>query len=53
MDADTFVIHAKINVQTLEAWVEAGWLVLPPEANRIADEVGRRLASASDEEGTV
>jgi chaperone modulatory protein CbpM len=27
MDAETFVVHAKINVHTLEAWVEAGWLV--------------------------
>lgn len=27
MDAETFVVHAKINVQTLETWVEAGWLV--------------------------
>jgi chaperone modulatory protein CbpM len=27
MDADEFVIQARIDVQTLEAWVEAGWLV--------------------------
>jgi chaperone modulatory protein CbpM len=27
MDAETFVVHAKINVQILETWVEAGWLV--------------------------
>jgi chaperone modulatory protein CbpM len=27
MDAETFVIHARIDVQTLETWVEAGWLV--------------------------
>jgi len=27
MDAETFVVHAKINVRTLETWVEAGWLV--------------------------
>ena len=27
MDAETFVVHAKINVQTLETWVEAGWLI--------------------------
>jgi chaperone modulatory protein CbpM len=26
MDAETFVVHAKINVQILETWVEAGWL---------------------------
>jgi chaperone modulatory protein CbpM len=27
MDAETFVVHARINVQILETWVEAGWLV--------------------------
>jgi chaperone modulatory protein CbpM len=27
MDAETFVVHARINVQKLETWVEAGWLV--------------------------
>lgn len=27
MDAETFVVHAKINVQILQTWVEAGWLV--------------------------
>lgn len=27
MDADKFVVHAKIEVRTLETWVEAGWLV--------------------------
>ena len=27
MDAETFVVHARIDVQILETWVEAGWLV--------------------------
>jgi chaperone modulatory protein CbpM len=27
MDAEKFVVHAKIEVRTLETWVEAGWLV--------------------------
>jgi len=27
MDAEKFVIHAKIDIRTLETWVEAGWLV--------------------------
>jgi chaperone modulatory protein CbpM len=27
MDAEKFVVHAKIDIQTLETWVEAGWLV--------------------------
>ena len=27
MDAETFVVHANIEVRTLETWVEAGWLV--------------------------
>ena len=27
MEADKFVIHAKIDVHTLETWVEAGWLI--------------------------
>jgi len=26
MDADKFVVHARIDVQTLQTWVEAGWL---------------------------
>ncbi|HEY3736088.1 MAG TPA: DEAD/DEAH box helicase [Jatrophihabitans sp.] len=33
--------------------VEAGWAVLPPEADHIADEVGRRLAESSTGGGTV
>ena len=27
MDAEKFVVHARIDVRTLETWVEAGWLV--------------------------
>jgi len=27
MEAEKFVVHARIDVQTLEMWVEAGWLV--------------------------
>jgi chaperone modulatory protein CbpM len=27
MDAEKFIVHAKIEVRTLETWVEAGWLV--------------------------
>ena len=27
MEAEKFVVHARIDVQTLETWVEAGWLV--------------------------
>jgi chaperone modulatory protein CbpM len=27
MDAEKFVVHAKIEIRTLETWVEAGWLV--------------------------
>jgi chaperone modulatory protein CbpM len=27
MDADKFVVHAKIEVRTLQTWLEAGWLV--------------------------
>jgi chaperone modulatory protein CbpM len=27
MDAETFVVQAKIDVQILQTWVEAGWLV--------------------------
>jgi chaperone modulatory protein CbpM len=27
MDAEKFVVHAKIDVHTLETWVEAGWLL--------------------------
>jgi chaperone modulatory protein CbpM len=27
MEAEKFVVHAKIDVRTLETWVEAGWLV--------------------------
>jgi chaperone modulatory protein CbpM len=26
MDAEKFVVHAKIEIRTLETWVEAGWL---------------------------
>jgi chaperone modulatory protein CbpM len=26
MDAEKFVVHAKIEVRTLETWIEAGWL---------------------------
>jgi chaperone modulatory protein CbpM len=26
MDAETFVVHARINVEILATWVEAGWL---------------------------
>lgn len=35
MDADKFVVHAKIEVRTLETWVEAGWLV----PSRVEDRV--------------
>ena len=27
MEAEKFVVHARIDVQTLETWVEAGWLL--------------------------
>jgi chaperone modulatory protein CbpM len=27
MEPEKFVVHARIDVQTLEMWVEAGWLV--------------------------
>jgi chaperone modulatory protein CbpM len=27
MEAEKFVVHARIDVHTLETWVEAGWLV--------------------------
>ena len=27
MEAEKFVVHARIDIQTLETWVEAGWLV--------------------------
>lgn len=27
MKAEKFVVHARIDVQTLETWVEAGWLL--------------------------
>ncbi len=26
MDAEKFVVHARIEIRTLETWVEAGWL---------------------------
>src|SRR5579863_1066367 len=26
MEAEQFVVHARIDIQTLETWVEAGWL---------------------------
>jgi chaperone modulatory protein CbpM len=27
MEPEKFVVHARIDVQTLETWVEAGWLI--------------------------
>ena len=27
MEAEKFVVHARIDVRTLETWVEAGWLL--------------------------
>lgn len=27
MEAEKFVVHARIDVQTMETWVEAGWLL--------------------------
>jgi chaperone modulatory protein CbpM len=27
MEPEKFVVHARIDVQTLEMWVEAGWIV--------------------------